>query len=131
MIHIFRKELKKWNVVWWFVLASLALGSVSFLFIKEKTKDTIYIALVNDRNITLKDFHHVYAELKSSLDDMAMYWGIQVNNLAKMMGLENLEKSSLERCIQNSLLDTIGDRVGIDVDSVSFKASMKLECNIV
>jgi len=121
MIHIFRKELKKWNIIWWFVLASLGLGGASMLFIKQPSKDNIYVASVNDRKISLKDFHQVYAELKSSLDDMAMYWGIQVNNLAKLMGLENLEKSSLDKCVQNSLLDQSADQIGVEIDPASFK----------
>ncbi|MBU1008363.1 SurA N-terminal domain-containing protein [Candidatus Dependentiae bacterium] len=124
MIFLFRKEIQKWNKIWWFVIASLALGSVSFFFMGGPGKEDIKIATVNDETISLKTFHQTYAETKASLDDLAMYWGIPVDRLVKMMGMENMPQQALSQCVQGVLLDNLTQSFAMHIDSKSFQEAL-------
>jgi len=124
MIFLFRKEIKKWNKIWWFVIASLALGSASFFFMRGPDKSSIIIALVNGKSISLKEFHQTYSEAKASLDDLAMYWGISPDRLASMMGMGNIAQSALSQCIQNVLLDDIVSEFDMYIDEKSLQDAL-------
>lgn len=113
MIYVFRKGIKKWNITWWFVLVGLAFGGTSFFFLKEPGRETIQVAAVNGEIVSLKQYHHAFAQLKSSLDDMALYWGVPADRIAKLMGMDNLEEVALKRCIEEKLLDSVGADFGI------------------
>lgn len=124
MIFLFRKEIQKWNKIWWVVIASLALGSVSFFFMRGPTKEGIKVATVNDRGVSLKTFHQTYAETKASLDELAMYWGIPVDRLAKMMGMKNMAGQALSQCVQNVLFDDLANQFSMNIDSKSFQEAL-------
>ena len=55
MIYLFRKEMRKWKNVLWLVLASFALGGLSYLFIPSRDSQHIAIAKVDGEKITLKN----------------------------------------------------------------------------
>lgn len=124
MIFLFRKEIKKWNKIWWVVLASLAMGGAMAIFFRTPDKSSIKIASVDGSVISLKEFQHVYAESKASLDDLARYWGIPAERLAQMMGMGNIARSSLDKCVNNFLLDTIASSFSIRIDHKSFQDSL-------
>ncbi|MCK4517511.1 peptidylprolyl isomerase [Candidatus Babeliales bacterium] len=124
MIYIFRKEIKKWNKIWWFVLASLVFGGASFYFTQPPTKRDIVVATVNGNTISLQDYHQVYAGIKSSFDDLAMYWGMSADKLIQMMGMGSMETTALDRCVQAVLFDDIVDSFKITIDDGSFQEAL-------
>jgi len=124
MIYIFRKEIKRWNKVWWFVLASLVFGGASFFFTQQPTKRDIVVATVNGSIISLQDYHQVYAGIKSSFDDLAMYWGMSADKLIQMMGMGSMETTALDRCVQAVLFDDIVDSFKITIDAGSFQEAL-------
>jgi|GEM_PF-1170732 len=117
MIFLFRKEIKKWNTVWWVVLASLALsgGAMAFFLKNPSTKDSVVVACVDGKKVSLKDFHQVYAGTKSKIDDMARYFGMSADRVAQMFGVQNMEEDSLQSCIQNELLNKVACDFNIDL----------------
>jgi parvulin-like peptidyl-prolyl isomerase len=123
MIFLFRKEIKKWNAIWWFVIASLALSFAggSFYLLRHPRKETLKVVSINGEVVTLKRYQQVFGELKSSLDDLALYWGIPLDKLAKMMGMKNLSQSAMERCIQNTLVDKTARDFNIAIGDKSFQ----------
>lgn len=123
MIFLFRKEIKKWNKIWWLVIASLAFGFAggSFYLLRNPGRETLAIATVNGSSIKLKDFSHAFGEMKSSVDDLAMYWGIPSEQLAKIMGVGNIAQSAMNRCIQGVLLDKICSDLNLHMDDTSFQ----------
>mgnify|MGYP005621957003 CR=1 FL=1 len=122
MIFLFRKEIKKWNTVWWVVLASLAFsgGAATFFMKSAQTKDSIKVAIVNGKKISLKDFHHVYAHMKAALDDWALYFGVSADQVSQMFGAQNLEESALQTCVNNKLLDGISFDFNMRLDQKYF-----------
>lgn len=123
MIFLFRKEIKKWNNLWWLVLASLvfSFGGASFYLLWNPRKDQVKVASVNNKVVTIKDYQQVYGEMKSSVDDLAMYWGIPADRLAQMMGMGDMKTSAINRCIQNVFVDEIADGFDIQIDHKSFQ----------
>jgi peptidyl-prolyl cis-trans isomerase D len=126
MIFLFRKEIRKWNKVWWLVIAALAMGSVSFFFMKDKSKRDIKVATVNGAGISLQQFQQTFAEIKMSLDNLSSYWGVPVEQLARAMGIQNIAKSALEKCIQNTLLDSIADEYNMEMSDNLFQKTLGL-----
>lgn len=124
MIFLFRKEIKKWNKVWWLVIASLGLGSASFFFMKSPDKTRGMIAKVDGEVVPVKKFQQAFAETKSMYDNLARYWGIPFERLAKMMGIENVAQHSLDKCIREVLLDKVVDDFTIILDDKSFQESL-------
>ena len=124
MIYIFRKEIKRWNKIWWFVLASLVFGGASFFFVHPPTKRDIVVATVNGSTISLQDYHQVYAGIKSQFDDLAMYWGMSADKLIQMMGMGSMETTALDRCVQAVLFDDIVDDFKIMIDAGSFQEAL-------
>ena len=121
MIFVFRKGIKKWNKVWWLVIAGLVMGSASFFFGQQTDKDSIKVATVNGGEISLKTFHHAYAEIKSSLDDLARYWGISADKLAAAMGMKSIGERALGRCVENILVKKISDDFSLNIDQKTFQ----------
>lgn len=124
MIFIFRKEIKKWNKIWWLVLASLALGSASFFFMRQPDKRNIVVATVDGYGISLKQYHHVFAETKAYIDDLAAYWGVPSEKLTGVMGMKAVAETSIQKCIDSVLLDRIVDKFRIDLDEKSFQEAL-------
>lgn len=122
---MFRKEIKKWNTIWWFVLASLGLSGISFVFFAGKSgKDGIKVASVNETIVSLKDYHSAFAEIKASLDDYAAMFGVPAEQLAMMMGMQSLEQSALDQCIQGKLVNGIVSDLSINLDAKKFEDSL-------
>lgn len=123
MIFLFRKEIRKWNTVWWVVLASLffGFGGASFYMLRQPSKRSIKVAKIDGHGISLQEYQHVYAEMSSSLNDLAMYWGIPVDRLAQAMGMKDIAAASINKCIQNVLLDRVWGDFSMKVDDESFQ----------
>jgi len=124
MIFLFRKEIRKWNKIWWFVIASLGLGSASVFFMRGPDKGGITIAEINGKTISLKTYHQTLSELRSSLDYMAMSWGISPEQLASLMGIRNFPQNSLEKCKQDAVLSDLADEFSIRIDEGSFQTQL-------
>jgi phosphotransferase system IIB component len=123
MIFLFRKEIRKWNAVWWVVLASLmfGLGGASFYLLWNPRREELKVVSVNSDVVRVKEFKQVFGEMKASLDDLSMYWGISVEQLAKMMGMGDMVQASINRSIQNLLIDKVWKDFDLRVDGESFQ----------
>ena len=126
MIFLFRKEIKKWNTIWWLVLASLVfgVGGTSLFLWNKPTKENMKVASVDGNKITFREFKNVYGEMKATLDDLAMYWRIPAEQLAKIMGMTNIVQSTLDKCVQNKLVDKIAEDFSISIDHKSFQDAL-------
>src|SRR5476649_479371 len=79
MIHMFRKEIRKWYAVLWVILLSLALSSLSIIFQGGSRFERSKLASVNGEVITFKEFKYSLAETQQRLDGVRRY--------ARMLGI--------------------------------------------
>lgn len=121
MIYYFRKEMKKWHGVLWAVFAALPIGGlVGYLSYTKNSPSHIAIAKVNGNKITLLDFQKSYNEINSQISmykNYAKQLGMSVDMLLAMAGLTDPKKGALDRCLNDSVLDTERDIYKIELDS--------------
>ena len=107
MIHVFRKEMKKWHSVLWVVLAAFVLGIV-FTYQRRSDPGSERVASVNGSSISFKQYHRVLNEIRMQIDmykNYAKAYGISVDLFLNMAGLNNPERAAFDRCVRNELID--------------------------
>ncbi len=123
MIYLFRKEMRKWKNVLWLVLASFALGGLSYLFIPSRDPQHVAIAKVDGEKITLSQYRKALMEIKNTIDmykNYAKAYGAPADLFLNMLGLSNPEQAALDKCIKSHLISNIQDSLNIELNEETF-----------
>ncbi len=109
MIHMFRKEMKKWHIVLWFVFAGLCFSSLPILFRGGSQLDRSKIANVNGEAISFKEFKLSLAETQQRLESVKRY--ARMLGISEDIFLQNYYQSAnpheiaLKTAIKEKLID--------------------------
>src|SRR5688572_26975380 len=102
MIHIFRKEIRRWYTVLWIVLLSLGLSSITYLFQRGSRFERSKMVTVNGDPISYHEFKSALAETQQRLEGIRRY--------ARMFGMseEMILKSYFKNANPHEIaLDTV------------------------
>ena len=128
MIHIFRKEMKKWHTVLWVVVASLVLSSVTaFIFYRPRSGSDA-VATVNGESIQFDQYRQSLLEIQeriSSIKSLARAYGMSEEVfLSTFLGFSKPEDIALDACIKEALVDRVKDQFAITIDDEWFKQEL-------
>lgn len=124
MMHIFRKEIKRWHAVLWVVLASLGLSSLTVIFQGGSKFDRSKIAKVNGQSITAKEFKYALSDVQQRLDGIRRY--AQMLGISEDVFLQNYYKTSnpqeiaLTTIIKEKLIDQVKNPFNLQMANEDF-----------
>jgi parvulin-like peptidyl-prolyl isomerase len=129
MIHIFRKEMKKWHTVLWVVVASLVLSSVTaFIFYRPRSGSEMAVATVNGESISFDQYRQSLLEIQeriNSIKSLARAYGMSEEVfLSTFLGFSKPEDIALDACIKEALVDRVKDQFAITIDDDWFKQEL-------
>lgn len=129
MLASFRRDAKKYSGIIYFVLFMLAVPS-SFAWLFIGTKGTMHapIATINGKKIEFDHFHKSLSELQSQISMIKTYartYGFSDELFLKnMLGDKSPEQIALDRCINDELINQIGEKTKISLDPDIFKEQL-------
>ncbi|MFH0898622.1 MAG: peptidylprolyl isomerase [bacterium] len=125
MIHIFRKEMKKWHTVLWVIVVSFAISGTSMIFFRGGNLAKIKIAHVNGFPINLKRYRQAHSDIQRRIGDLQTYaklFGASVQDiLLEFFGKSSVSEIALDSCIRENLLDQIKDDFDIRMSGQYFQ----------
>lgn len=125
MIYVFRKEMKKWHTVLWFVVASMALSYVSVVLFRQKSASEVRLAKVNGSPIYFDAFRRSLIDVQArinSLRPLAQAYGMSEEMfLSTFLGATKPEELALDNCVKEKLIDQAKKNFHIVLDSTWFK----------
>lgn len=124
MIHVFRKEMKKWHSVLWIVFVSMALSGVSFFVFRQKHFSEMSVATVNGYPIYFDAYRRSLAEIQGRLDQLrplAQAYGMSEDAFFSVFfGGMRPEEIAFDTCVNEALLNSVKDSFNINLDSAWF-----------
>ena len=124
MISIFRKEMRKWHAVLWVVFFSMALGSLSLVFLTGQGEDAA-IASVNGMKVTGKDFKSAVQQMQRQYTMISAMYGIPIETIMKMfLGGQDFQSIALDNAIKDKLLGKIEQSLAIDIGQDFFSEEL-------
>jgi peptidyl-prolyl cis-trans isomerase D len=127
MIHIFRKEMKRWYVVLWFVIAAFILSSLAAIFFRRPQIGEMSVATVNGRSISLKEYRQALAQVHAQIElyrNYARAYGISAEMFINLAGLNNPEKVAFDTCVRNEIVDKQKDEFDIHISDNFFSKEL-------
>lgn len=125
MIHIFRKEIRKWHAVLWVIVISFAISGASMMFFRSQNISKMKIASVDGFPITMKRYQRTLQDLQGRMREMQRYahiFGLSADDLLKeYFGKSNINEIAMESCVKESLIDSIKDTLDVRIGSELFK----------
>ncbi|KKQ32485.1 MAG: PpiC-type peptidyl-prolyl cis-trans isomerase [candidate division TM6 bacterium GW2011_GWF2_37_49] len=122
MIYMFRKEMKKWHTVLWFVFAAMALGSGFGLFYKRRGPEEAIVGRVDGQGITFKAYKKT---LKNIIAPYVQLYGMsedKVMSLLSQMG--NIDEMAFNMCVEEKLVDRVQKSFDIKIDNDTFNGRL-------
>ncbi len=111
MIPLNRKELKKWNFLWIFIVVIMAL---QYVVVRLPQAKDVAVAHVDGTSISLKDFRRTKVRKQLELDMYAMYFGQQ-------KGRQVSDQEVINFLAAQTLFNKVANENKIVVDEESYK----------
>ncbi len=128
MIHIFRKEMKKWHTVLWVVVVAFAVSGTSMMFFKGNNLAKIKVATINGFPVSMKRYRQAFFDIQHRVNELQKYaklFGTSVQDmLLEFFGKSSVSDIALDSCIREALLDQMKEAFDVRMGSDFFQEEL-------